>query len=296
MARKLPPDPDQGTFGFTRGGQLQAFRKAKFPAITICEGKQQRIVKPRDIRCVLRVIDDHGPGCWVSIDTIAAESDMSRRSVLRAMKAISMLDLLCVESMPLAMGGYRNRYTINWQAVAHYTPPVAQCPTGTTAVPSRVNRSAHWGTLSAQEAPNEPPPPTPSTKTAVRQDSWRAVEDEFRGQLSITKLIAWAAPHGYTPETLALELRQALQTARLPANAQRLESPEGAAVAFLRNGRWPVDGIITAADSERLARDAAERDRARREFLEREAALDRQIAAERAAAKSQASNALEASL
>lgn len=283
--RKRAPMPNQLTFA--RADELAMLRRAVIKKVTFTdESGKRRTAKPKDMGIVLRVLDDHGQGCWPSLTTIAAEARMGKSTASTAIKGLQELGVLVVERFTRQNGNEGNRYVIVWNELGLLCPPNEQSCLKTPPVLRRDGgRSCMQDSKRPDEAPNEPPPPTPSS-------SWRGVEDEFRGQLSIASLIDWAAERGYTPQTLALELRQALQTARLPANAQRLESPEGAAVAFLRNGRWPVDGIIGPADSERQAREAAERDRLRREFLEREAALDRQIAAERAAR--QQAQALEA--
>lgn len=257
----------QGTFGFTRAGQLHLKRHAVIPAVKIVEGQagggRTITVTPAQIFAVLTVIDDHGPRCWPSIDTIAGEARISRRSAVRAIKALQTLDLICVEKRPKPTGGLLNQYSINWGALQRLCPE-SRVPPQQIASAIRANRECHCGTQSHQEAPNEVLPlPPPKHKRGSGQDSWTAVAVEFRKDLgSIDQLIDQAIAKGIQPADFATTAREAITTARLPCNAGKLDRPMGAVAWFLRNGTWPQDGIQTIADAQfensiRQATDAA---------------------------------------
>lgn len=59
-----------------RGDQLMRLRRLRL--------KHAEGVRASLLKCVLRCVDDHGAKCWASADTIAKETQLSVRSVMRA--------------------------------------------------------------------------------------------------------------------------------------------------------------------------------------------------------------------
>jgi hypothetical protein len=104
----------QQSIDFTRGEQLALIAGAKIPT------PSGRGVSPSSVKFVLRTIDDFARGgkCWASQETIASRTDMSDRTVRRALGILEDLSLICVERYRGHDGKSRNHYTIVWSELA----------------------------------------------------------------------------------------------------------------------------------------------------------------------------------
>jgi hypothetical protein len=102
------------------------------------------------------------------------------------------------------------------------------------------------GTESQKGRRNIKPPP----KTVG--DDWVVVVEELRGKFSIAQELADGyRVRGKTPTELRDDADQAVATAELPENLMLwTKSPLSAAALYLRNGRWPADGVVSLAQHE----------------------------------------------
>ncbi|HEY2414963.1 MAG TPA: helix-turn-helix domain-containing protein [Pirellulaceae bacterium] len=147
-------DP-QGKLDFARSEQLAMLREAILEPVEIQEAQAPRRVMPKTMKTVLRTLDDHAggrdKGCWASLDTIARETGLSRRQVVRVLAALESLSLICVET-PSRRGvtGVTSTYTIVWNELNLLT----KARTNQSAQGSR--HSAQGSRHSAQGAPEAP--------------------------------------------------------------------------------------------------------------------------------------------
>jgi hypothetical protein len=181
------------------------------------------------------------------------------RQTKRAVELLQSINLLAV------MRGRTNRYAIDWSEVekrnarkCHYGTSGAATSaihgTSTSAIHGTSTSAIH-GTLKEKlkEEKIKPPPPASG-------DAWAAAAERFRGTLGqIHGLIRAAQERGATPTQFIALADDALATVELPPNRAKLQSPIGAAVYFLRNGFWPIDGIVSLEEhAANAARKAAE--------------------------------------
>jgi hypothetical protein len=96
------------------------------------------------------------------------------------------------------------------------------------------------------EAPTEAIPLPPDPEAEGTDGDWGDVADEFRANLvTVNALAAQARAKGQTPQAFRQRVLDAIRTAGLPQNARVLTKPYGAVASFLRNGEWPVPGVVT---------------------------------------------------
>lgn len=109
-------DRKQGEFDFQRGSQLRLLTTVPLPEPRRDERTGKRVSSVRAMRHVLRAIDDHArdkPTATLKHDTIAEWCDCSRRTVLRALRALEAERLL--EITPNTAGGkHAATYRIAW--------------------------------------------------------------------------------------------------------------------------------------------------------------------------------------
>jgi hypothetical protein len=98
-----------------RGEQLLALRRLQIPNF-VADGTT---VSGSMSKSVLRCIDDHGPSCWASVETIASETMLSERTVRRACKALEHMGLVIADHRL----GRTSVYEINWKQIQK-TPDV----------------------------------------------------------------------------------------------------------------------------------------------------------------------------
>ena len=141
---------EQKRIDYTRAEQLGLLRRVILPATEIAEGKRKLTVTPGSLKAVLRAIDDHGRVCWASLDTLAAETGLSRRAVIRAVAALEERSVVCIEHRPKKNGGFRNEYRIVWTELDRLAPPTSTVPPGQTTVPPVQIPQCHGGTGSGR--------------------------------------------------------------------------------------------------------------------------------------------------
>lgn len=106
---------------------------------------------------VLRVIDDHGQGCWPSQKTIAREAGCKRRSAQAAIKALAAKSLICVERKQPKGRTDRltaNHYTIVWSEVASLVDRQRK----NNATPAPAMAAVHLAVAAEETGPIELPP------------------------------------------------------------------------------------------------------------------------------------------
>ena len=87
----------QTTIDWVRVQQLQAIQQAQLPTYRLDDG---RGVSPAACKAVLVAIDRHAGKtgtCWASLDTLATETQLGRRTVARACRALEAQRLLVVD-------------------------------------------------------------------------------------------------------------------------------------------------------------------------------------------------------
>lgn len=87
----------QKEIDFVRGEQLGLVRGCSFPPIWVTEGKARKKVTNPQMKSVLLVIDSHAGktgACYVSLDTLARETGLGRRTVIRVLQALEMLSVI----------------------------------------------------------------------------------------------------------------------------------------------------------------------------------------------------------
>lgn len=138
----------QQTIDFTRGEQLAMIAGAKIPAPT------GRGVSPSSVKFVLRTIDDFARGglCWASQETIAARTDLSDRTVRRALTILEELSLICVERQRGQDGKSRNHYTIVWSELA-----LLQLPRRSASTPEPTGRTRPVGQTNQPDVTSDQP-------------------------------------------------------------------------------------------------------------------------------------------
>lgn len=246
MARKRDGSQRELVFDCTQRDTI--LREMRLPRLVTEDG-----IAVRDItaQVVLYKINSHaGRGmAWPSIETLRREcGNVSERTIRRAINALAHAKILGVERKRLYYGerASGNHYCIDWQELLRYC---RDCPAinrtfgrDQSDIPAVSN-----GHVLAGKAPTKAvtkPPPTPKRIT----NPWKAAAAAFQ-----------EAGIG-SAQQLANELREAdVDPAeaidRCRRGKERLDSvppgtfrrATGALVHFIRNGRWPVDGIDTIA-------------------------------------------------
>lgn len=143
-------DAGQQRIDFSRAEQLGLLRRAVLPLTEIVESGKNRNVRSSTMMTVLRAIDDHGRKCWASLDTLASETGLSRRAVIRAVAGLVSLSVVCVEQMPKRGGGFNNEYTVVWNELQRLDPPKSTVPRGQATVPSGHPAQCPGGTQSGR--------------------------------------------------------------------------------------------------------------------------------------------------
>lgn len=274
MGRPLRPLPGQKTLDYSRGRQLRFIRECRLNDLAVKEGR----AKPRWVnvshgvaKAVLKALDDHGGGreCWVSCETIAAETGFSLRQVKRAIDALLEVSLIVLVRKGVASADASrrscNHYSIAWTELA------VLCQREQSAIEAyqSATGSGIKVPLAALEAPlkrlkKRPPPDGPRK----RRLSWRMVVEEFRQIIKIRKLAKAAFRDGDSPEEFRSRIVAAYETADL--NAGLLTSRDGAVAYVLEYGVWPIVGIVSIDEHRlKLERDYAAAAAAERERVSR---------------------------
>lgn len=174
------PHHDQRQIDFSRAEQLNLLTRSQLPGVTIQEGKQRRRIKPKDMKLLLRTIDNYARGkrsCWPTINTLAQDSQMSGRDVRRTLRGLQSLDLVAVR----ARGPHASLYAINWTELARLnngpTPEspaqIGESPAQLDKSPAQMSKSpAHLGQQKRETFQETPPPPSPSSNA-----DWKEVEE-----------------------------------------------------------------------------------------------------------------------
>jgi hypothetical protein len=157
------------------------------------------------------------------------------------------------------------------------------------------DQSAVAADQSAVAAPKPPfkrfrnasyPPPAASASSMVVDAAWpaaAAVLAKLRigGDVigSWRKILECAAARGLSEQDLLEQIELGEATLALSTNARKFTKPLGALAFFLREGRWPVDGVVTPDEQrERSELEQQQRERQLQDLDRRRAAL--QAAAE----------------
>jgi hypothetical protein len=253
--------------------------------------------------CTLPIQDAKDKSGRVVQRGLASESQMSPSQCKRCLRAARDKGWLEEQKMPGRRGSDRCWFRIVFQELARTTTlplwngtagmgdpgtdhvpndgrPRAQsaptrCPTTGDHVPNPHRPRAHAGT--PQEPPTNrplcahepPPPPTPAS------DSWAAAVAKLRTTFSIAQSLADSYRDlGRSPEDLLRDASEAIATAELPCNAKLwTKGPLPAAATFLRDGRWPIDNVLTL---QQHAEREQERERTAAKARETTAAEERQ--------------------
>lgn len=284
-------EEQQLTIDWTRAEQLALLRDAVLPTFRSPAGDA---VSPLLAGAVLRAIDEHGRGrhCWASLETLAAVAQCSRRSVVRALQALTTAGVLCVETTRRGRS-FTNTYVIVWSELAIYRrAPEAQIHSAmepvhsatvsihsaTTPVHSAMV-SIHSAMVSPKpplSAPESPPnrPPSPQRRPAAAEYAsdrggggtsslpfeWQAVVAEWRSRLAQIRPLAEQAWRDHEPlESFANRVAQAWRTATHQANKGRFANPAGAVIYQIRQGSWPAEGVVEGDEADRRAARSAER-------------------------------------
>lgn len=88
----------QQTFDHVRGSQIALLRECEIPAVVANDG---RPVSGRSMKSVLLAIDSRAGKsgtCWASLDTLALDVGLKRRTIIRAMQGLRTLGLV-IESI-----------------------------------------------------------------------------------------------------------------------------------------------------------------------------------------------------
>ena len=313
MAKQLEID-------WTRARQLMVLASAEIADAVIVEGNTPRKVRAVVLKAVLHAIDHHGRGkaAWVSYETIAREARICLRQAKRAIIALEQESLLVTDTRKC------NHYSIVWSELNLRCPSHRQLSPLESAAPdpqpepspadsTATERSALWTQRSALRAQrsalgtqrsalegtrtvpephknrSEPPPPTPSHPNGGG-GGWELIVSEWRTRISqIQQITVEARAAGETPEEFVARLRAAWEMAMHPANRERVRKPAGAVVHWLRQGTWPVDGLIDPQDSQALqaATQRVERRSAEVEWQQTQAVLYQVVKAGRQAGASE---------
>jgi hypothetical protein len=113
-------------------------------------------------------------------------------------------------------------------------------------------------------------PFAPALPRGASEGDWEAAAEflflEGIGSKAAGRIVAHWRRNKRAPSELVAELREAVATVKLDANAGKFARPLGAIVYRLETGAWPIAGVTSA-------REVAERDRARKE-RERRVAME----------------------
>ncbi|HUT10738.1 MAG TPA: helix-turn-helix domain-containing protein [Thermoguttaceae bacterium] len=242
-----PSDP-QRRFDFSRAEQLGILRDANLPP---GKGRDGIGVTPVVLKAVLRAIDDHGRGraCWASQETLASEVGCSIRQLRRAIEALRDLGVLIVERrlVRATTSVSANHYTLVWSQLALLAQPKRD---QTNRPSQQTNRPLKAVSRSALKR-KEPPPPPPSKNATVDGDAWAAAA-EILGEVGIqfvAKMLKHARAAGLEPA----EVIEIAETYDL--NRAKFSGP-GAIACRIREGAWPSDGVVSAAEAKRRAKEA----------------------------------------
>lgn len=277
----------------TRGDQLRLLRRAVLTDVT------DRGVSACALKAVLRTIDDHGSTCFLSLETIAWEANVSVRTARRAVQNLAARGL--VEVRP---GRRCNGYQINWPQLAPLAhqrrtsqgdqlptsgrPPAPARPAtmaGQTVAPTPPTPATlspvtgHGGRQSDLRSASEAPPtPTPNGRftrdvragpaeeggedvclDGEEAGRWPDVEGELRS-LGV-KYARSAIRDAQARGATANDALRGIRAWR--ANRGRLGL--GAMVAWLKTGHWPVDAVEAPEDTHQRYQDRERRMRRTRE-------------------------------
>jgi len=148
--------PRQTEFDFDRAEQLGLLAEAVLP--------RGLGVAPATAKSVLRCIDDFGRGreAWPSVRTLAVRSNVTERTIKRALAALVRLSLLVVVKRRNRLGTVSNHYRIVWSELALLVPARAKifCERG-DILSERGDIESKRGDIVTPEAPRsakeEPP-------------------------------------------------------------------------------------------------------------------------------------------
>lgn len=117
-----------------------------------------------------------------------------------------------------------------------------------------------------------------------RGGGWDLICQEWRSRISqIQQIAAEARAAGETAGDFLARLQAAWEIAVHPANKDRVRKPAGAVVHWLRQGAWPVDGMVDPSNqsSVQSATAASTKRMAEAEWSQRQAMLTQLVKAGR---------------
>lgn len=126
-------DKIQKTFDHVRGEQIATLRECQLPSVVVPDGSQ---VSGRSLKATLYAIDSRAGKsgtCWASIDTLAHDSGIRRRTMIRALQGLRALGLL-IESDDERDARIKHR-RICWTNLADFRSS-NQCQTDTNLTKS----------------------------------------------------------------------------------------------------------------------------------------------------------------
>lgn len=263
-----------------RRSLLQAFR---CPNVEIVEGTKRptrRIMKARDLKAILRTIDDFGVVCYATHKTIAGSADCDTTHLKRCIRALRGIGLIA--EIPRSHGV---EYHIVWSEIAlanaESDRPTSGSITMPTNAPDRVrgrptdrptsgstrsdvvdplvdplvdpNRSCGRPTggstnrepltINRRQEPEEGEtlPAPQATATKVEDDPWSAAT---RGVKAAGCELAPVAVSEAKSRGIGPE--QLAQAAYVVRHTDGLDG--GAILFWIRNGGWPKSGVRSAAE------------------------------------------------